>query len=266
MRCLRQGYIVCSKDVFVGVGLFLMIMVIGLAHFLYAVPYAFTVSDAELQRTTGYGTVARIIAAVRVPVAVTTAVMFVATEGLLLALLFGDPGIVSEADAADHSERDEGEAHFCPVCGVFVLGFDHHCGIVGACIGRRTMPVFVTFIASAAVLLQAGEILVAPLTALAHYREALFVAPPSMPVLATVFVLGSCAYLGAYTTGLSLWYLHLAARGQFSLERRRRLTMAALSEANTGSARVRYDSTRRMHWADVTAMFGHWREYRLATE
>jgi hypothetical protein len=39
MRCLRQGYVVCSKDVFVGVGLFLMIMVIGLAHFLYAVPY-----------------------------------------------------------------------------------------------------------------------------------------------------------------------------------------------------------------------------------
>lgn len=39
-----------------------------------------------------------------------------------------------------------GTAHRCPTCNVVVEEFDHHCGLIGVCIGKGNMKYFVTFL------------------------------------------------------------------------------------------------------------------------
>lgn len=72
----------------------------------------------------------------------------------LAATVLGDPGLLP-TPAAEHSTtafREEDEAHYCRCCCCYVYKYDHHCGVVGACIGGRNMWSFVSFLGLSALL------------------------------------------------------------------------------------------------------------------
>lgn len=92
-----------------------------------------------------------------------------ASMAWLTYLLLADPGFVPQP-AQEHSSAPpkhlsphavnlaalgiiEGEipddgiyTYYCPVCKLYVSRYDHHCGIVGACIGKKNMAAFISFL------------------------------------------------------------------------------------------------------------------------
>jgi hypothetical protein len=74
----------------------------------------------------------------------------------LAATVLGDPGLlvatasVCERHATDAC-RDEDEAHYCRLCCTTIYKFDHHCGVIGACIGGRNMWSFIAFLGFGAI-------------------------------------------------------------------------------------------------------------------
>lgn len=73
--------------------------------------------------------------------AVIFTILLLLTLLLLVVVMKTNPGYI-------FSNVATGTAHRCPKCDVVVEEFDHHCGLVGVCIGKGNMKYFVTFLFS----------------------------------------------------------------------------------------------------------------------
>jgi len=118
--------------------------------------------------------------------------------------------------------------HPCPVCRVGVMEYDHHCNIVGACIGKRNYFSFVTFLTAVALLLPFG------VTVNASYLFANVRRPAEMPLtmielvfaiqfrwLVSLALLAYSLYGPGYCTFLSLFYWIAIQRNMHCCEKRR---------------------------------------------
>ncbi|KAK7197115.1 DHHC palmitoyltransferase [Novymonas esmeraldas] len=147
----------------------------------------------------------------------------------LFLLLVADPGFVGEP--TDLSCR-------CSRCGVDVDDFDHHCGVVGACIGKRNMCYFILFLLAVTllcVLVTVQNVSVAVLAVHAHIGDsgpfwtsrAAFLSAvldtTRLPTLICFAVLSAAAIAGGVLCAmLCLRYTYLAYCGRSSVLRRRR--------------------------------------------
>ena len=149
-----------------------------------------------------------------------------------------DPGFVFPAgwsarrsDSVQSMEREFDPAldvHYCRVCQLFVEGFDHHCRVIGACIGKRNMWSFLLFCSSGAVM---GALL-APFTVSLLWNRAQL--PRSLPttipqlaqlvsidVICALFVLASDVYGGGYCAGLCFLYWRRVFNDEHTVCRRK---------------------------------------------
>jgi hypothetical protein len=170
------------------------------------------------------------IMAKRGPVVPVVNVLLPFVEGLLLMNLWCDPGVVARSDAEERGLVENGgdaDVHMCPVCKVNVEEFDHHCGLIGACIGKGTYPIFLVFLAVASVELWIGFFFSATvvvhmamsgkITAIASTANFFDVIEMALPQVVTVFA----AYGSLAVTALFLNYLRFAMKNEHSLGRRR---------------------------------------------
>eukprot|EP00796_Vickermania_ingenoplastis_P004424 gene4424-3223_t len=129
-------------------------------------------------------------------------------------------------------------AHRCPLCRVTVDEFDHHCGILGVCIGKGNMKYFILFLFFAATLSAVASVLGGNYlycVAMANHIPLAFKNLP-FPQFCQFFffiflksfrrMLGLASFLGTIHAalacfGLFLFYLYKAVSGQYSVERRR---------------------------------------------
>ncbi|KEG08001.1 hypothetical protein DQ04_08241000 [Trypanosoma grayi] len=149
-------------------------------------------------------------------------------EVMIICLLVCDPGFAASA-------VDE-KAHYCPVCRLHVRDFDHHCGIIGACIGERNMGFFLLFLTSVSLLLWLnaffGSLLlwrwileVVPGSSLKEMllvvlKKEWWLASKMRPF--TMAVVFFSSYGALYSSGMGILYWFYLCRGMYSLERRRR--------------------------------------------
>lgn len=68
--------------------------------------------------------------------------LFILTLTLLVVTIKANPGFIFSATDSQTSYR-------CPLCNILVEEFDHHCGLMGVCIGKGNMKYFVLFLISA---------------------------------------------------------------------------------------------------------------------
>lgn len=157
-------------------------------------------------------------------------VLVIAVEILLFLVMSVDPGFVREGEGSPL-------AHTCRICRLSVEEFDHHCGFLGACVGRNTMQYFLALLL--AVLLMCVTGLVFTLTfLLAAIREVglldvLLDRPLGMPRLLwnrwlfSISKMSACFLLPILFFGfifscvLGIWYINLCASGRYSYQRRR---------------------------------------------
>jgi hypothetical protein len=151
------------------------------------------------------------------------------------------------------------DVHYCPVCCVSVEGFDHHCGVIGACIGQGTMACFICFLLGVA--FTCGPALLFLFTRDWHLltgfarrweNKTSFIEP-----ILEVVMSGGLTFVSMAATfgcgGLGFHYLWLAVIGKFSLSRRRRShTISPLPDQ--GSIR----------FANFAAVFRELRRLKLA--
>ena len=157
---------------------------------------------------------------------------------LMVITVVCDPGFVFPAgwsarrsDSVQSMEREFDPAldvHYCRVCQLFVEGFDHHCRVIGACIGKRNMWSFLLFCSSGAVM---GALL-APFTVSLLWNRAQL--PRSLPttipqlaqlvsidVICALFVLASAVYGGGYCAGLCFLYWRRVFNDEHTVCRRK---------------------------------------------
>ncbi|RNF00510.1 hypothetical protein TraAM80_07542 [Trypanosoma rangeli] len=154
-------------------------------------------------------------------------VLAVLSEWTMISLFLCDPGFTDDAEG--------GEVYCCPVCQHYVRGYDHHCGILGVCVGERNIGFFISFLTCVSCLmwLFAGYASVMALASLkevfAHrlLRERLLLlltkewwfASKMRPV--TFILLFLLCYGASFTTLLGAVYWFQLWRGMHSLQRRR---------------------------------------------
>jgi hypothetical protein len=187
-----------------------------------------------------------------------TTVLGVATLHFLAMCLFTDPGIVDwVSDPATSNNRTSGaerfreeldgaeleqarlvliDIHTCPSCQVAVFGYDHHCCVIGACIGFRTMPLFLLLTGCCNLTCLSGA---AHLTALAMGKVTLLSSPIiqgwiRIVALIVVWLTGTPILLGS----LYLWqhYVRAVISGSFTRERRLEMFMV---EPGTGILKLK---------------------------
>ncbi|KPA82569.1 hypothetical protein ABB37_03601 [Leptomonas pyrrhocoris] len=151
-------------------------------------------------------------------------------EACLFLLLVADPGFIGEP--TELSCR-------CANCKMEVEDFDHHCGVLGACIGRGNMCYFILFLLFASLLCLLGgleNVVYIVLFAAAHkkrnansswtsfsaWRTALTDGADVIHVACLVLLSFVAVYGGAVCIFLCLRYTYLGYRGQSSVRRRRR--------------------------------------------
>jgi hypothetical protein len=162
-------------------------------------------------------------------------------------------------------ETVERDVHMCPICGFRVRGFDHHCGIIGACIGRGTMPLFILFLASTAALLACGMWASIPTMGLLLLHGHLLLFPPLITVGITCVFNIFAFYLGAYTAFLACFYTSLGFRGDFSLGRRRRAKFEENPSARSHVDAQPFCRSTRWRWRNLADALAPLLELRLAT-
>ncbi|KAF8295845.1 putative palmitoyl acyltransferase 9 [Trypanosoma cruzi] len=160
----------------------------------------------------------------------------VLSEWTVVSLFLCDPGFT---DAAE----DEG-AYRCPLCRIYVKEYDHHCGILGVCIGERNMGFFLFFLTFVSFLMWlfvwfAGVSLMSWFRkAVAHrslYEGLLLLlkewwfSSKIKPVTFVLFIL--LCYGALFTTMLGVFYWCLLCWGMLSLERRRKPSLRMKSRA-----------------------------------
>jgi hypothetical protein len=102
--------------------------------------------------------------------------------------------------------------HFCVVCRTHVLGYDHHCQILGACVGRGTFATFLLFMCSVALLCVAG---------LPWITIRTFMCTSNIGDKATLFVLWLIGLPMMLVSGkLSIHHIMAVWAGTYSRERR----------------------------------------------
>lgn len=154
----------------------------------------------------------------------------VAAELLLFLIMVADPGILPY-------EVSTAVSHLCPVCGVVVDDYDHHCGFLGACIGKGTMKYFVAFSICATLLCATGFYLALCFVAVGaqqtRVRQTLSTHWQSVfPLLVhewlfcfrrflSVAVAVLCFYAGTFSGAIAAIHLYACFSGTFSLVRRR---------------------------------------------
>ncbi len=172
----------------------------------------------------------------------------VASVVLLCATVFCDPGFVfperwalRRHDMLLTMEQEFDPAmdvHFCPVCLLFLSRYDHHCPILGACIGKRNLWSFVLFCTSVSVMC----ILSVPATITFLVQTVQL--PSSVPsvehvlllvsfdLLKALFALGGAFYGGGYCTVLAITYWVHIFNNQHSYARRRAAYVAESQAAD----------------------------------
>jgi hypothetical protein len=170
-------------------------------------------------------------------------------------------GAGSKSSVNNNFDHDEfwSDVHYCPVCCVSVEGFDHHCGVIGACIGQGTMACFICFLLGVA--FTCGPALLFLFTRDWHlltgfarrWENKTSVIEPILEVIMS----GGLTFVSMAATfgcgGLGFHYLWLAVIGKFSLSRRRRShTISPLPDQ--GSIR----------FANFAAVFRELRRLKLA--
>lgn len=88
----------------------------------------------------------------------------VLSEVMLFLVVFSDPGILPPGTVSSMS-------HLCPVCFLEIEEFDHHCGFLGACIGKGNFRYFVTFALLVTSLCLTGFVLALDVCVLAAHQE-----------------------------------------------------------------------------------------------
>lgn len=157
----------------------------------------------------------------------------ISAVALLFLLLVADPGFVEVPTALSCR---------CSHCGTDVDDFDHHCGAVGACIGKGNMCYFILFLLFAALLCVLGAVQNAAFVAAtvrAHIRDTDLSRTSIAALIKTVFtelrlprilclLMLSLAAVngGGVCTFLSLRYTYLAYKGLSSVRRRRRFDVS----------------------------------------
>ncbi|ESL09317.1 hypothetical protein TRSC58_02963 [Trypanosoma rangeli SC58] len=157
----------------------------------------------------------------------TIILLAVLSEWMMINLFLCDPGFTDDAEGE--------EVYCCPVCRHYVRGFDHHCGILGVCVGERNVGFFISFLTCVSCLmwLFVGCASVTVLASLkevfAHrlLREGLlllltkewWLASKMRPV--TFILLFLLCYASLFTTLLGAVYWFQLCRGMHSLQRRR---------------------------------------------
>ncbi|KAG8349125.1 hypothetical protein TRVL_00077 [Trypanosoma vivax] len=157
------------------------------------------------------------------------------TELTMMGVFLCDPGFTNDADAVD--------THLCPLCRLCVRGYDHHCDILGSCIGRRNMCFFILFLTSLCLLSWVNAVLAYhSLISVVHggrgrcsIRDVFgalidkdwMLASWRRPV--TVVVVWATFYATAAATALCTLYWHFLFGGKYSLHRRR----SGVSEADS---------------------------------
>lgn len=208
-----------SPDFFVSIGLTVVVVV------------AATVTLCLVAQTTGW------ISSISMPVMTVVILLAALVLIALWATVLGDPGLVTElpddvqgvdvVEVKDFLQRPEMSDHdtcACRVCGVLVRGFDHHCGVIGACIGERNMWSFILFLSSTAVLCLIGAIVHTLMLYAAfpsHVRELEHLKPMvSLRVALSGACSLLCVYGGSYCFILSIVYTSYVCQGQDSWGKR----------------------------------------------
>ncbi|RNF04004.1 uncharacterized protein Tco025E_08052 [Trypanosoma conorhini] len=154
-------------------------------------------------------------------------ILAVLSEWTMVNLFLCDPGFTDDAEAED--------VHRCPVCQLYVRGYDHHCGILGVCVGERNFGFFISLLASGGFLLWlfvgvSGVSVVSSLKqAFQHrpFREGLLLLLTrewwlaSKLRLVTFILFFLFCYGALFTTLMGAVYWFWLCRGMHSLQRRR---------------------------------------------
>jgi hypothetical protein len=147
----------------------------------------------------------------------------------LAATLLGDPGLLAtptmHPDGTVEEHREEDEAHYCRACCAYIAKYDHHCGVVGACIGGRTMWSFILFLGSAGMFAAVGMVIVLSfLYAQLRGIESLSIHQVSSHMTPTALATCACVVAafqgGLYATLMCGVYIVHVIRGTDSVARR----------------------------------------------
>lgn len=169
--------------------------------------------------------------------------LLLCSETCLFLIVFADPGL-TPPDAI--SNRD----HFCPVCRVHVREYDHHCGVLGACIGKGNLRYFISFFfftvlltfevfaVTSIILVQLlRQAEVNKLIAGKEYRQLTTVLKNIFLTRVQRVLLIPIVFIAAHSNIVTLFFFSFytvkTCRGNFSVERRR-------SDKITGCAALRY--------------------------
>ncbi|CAG9582312.1 conserved hypothetical protein [Leishmania major strain Friedlin] len=152
---------------------------------------------------------------------------------LLFLLLVADPGFVEVPTPLSCR---------CSHCGTEVDDFDHHCGAVGACIGKGNMCYFILFLLFAALLCVLGavqNVAFVAATVRAHIRDAgtswtsiaalirnIFTTLCWPRILCLLALSVAAVNGGVVCTFLCLRYTYLAYKGLSSVRRRRQFDVS----------------------------------------
>lgn len=256
-----------APDAWKGVGLFIFILVVAALHFNFVLAEANAIQSSPLPTNSSCGsftgTVVHLIITQRYFWWWHTAVLLPTSLFFLVGALIVDPGIVYGAVEA-YDEDDY--VKFCQYNQCNVMDFDHHCGVIGACIGKYTMPWFISFLFTSGSMLLGGFAIAAMVTVLRGCQGKLFDFEGSgLFVLLPPWIAFVEMYLGGYVFLLSLFYGVVVLTGQFSSERRKRIYMSnTYTDPKTGITK------RRSRWncevRNVKLMIRRFMQSEIATE
>lgn len=219
----------CSPDGVAGVAVGLLIVVLSTYTTVTVIPTAFP--NAQMYLSMLFASLA------------------IFTIALLYAFWSGNPGIVfpqaqtSDAEigggatssnqktVADLIRREFDsfmEVQPCRHCEVLVEGFDHHCGVLGACVGRKNMWAFLMFLAFVSLhafvtfalnLALLWQIVRMPAALTAHS----FFAALNFEVVASGLCCAACVYGGLFAFAMGLNHSYNVYQGLDSYCRKHRL-------------------------------------------
>lgn len=162
------------------------------------------------------------------------------------------------------------DCHFCPVCKVQVEMFDHHCVVIGACIGRYTMATFILFLYFAAALCFFG-FFPALYRAFGNFYYWDWNKNPSefltIPHVVALLNVAAGFFGGGYTFWLGSHSLIFAYQGKNSLSRRRmwlRDNWDSIDNIERFGAHPAHGYLRKGTWTMVKHVFRDLKLWRLA--
>jgi hypothetical protein len=173
----------------------------------------------------------------------------------------------------DEGFAEERDVQYCSFCLWYVEGFDHHCRVIGACIGRRNMWSFLLFLTAEAtqsfLTIAGGALYFCLFVDLADWwanlvlevsLDAIVSILPSCRTAMAIYSLTAALYGGGYCAALCYLYWGSVFRGMHSSARRRRLREPNLLDFN-GQAESGY----QVDWRAVREVFSEHRRMELVS-